>query len=415
MSNSKTSTHHPLSATAPGDPALLRGLTESRFSRREFIRAGAVAAGCLALGPLARAAGTTDWEAWWNRQKPTGELVFANWPYYIDVDAHGGKHPSLDKFTAQTGISVKYREVIQNNASFYAKIAPVLKAGQATGYDIIVMTSTWQLTELMMQSWLVPLWKEKLPDFSRNASRSVVSPSFDKGNRYTVTWQSGFTGIGYNPRLTGRRINSIADLWDPDFAGHVGMMSDNTELGSVGLLKLGIDPATSTPDDWEKAAVALREQKQKGLVRQYYDNSYINALENGDIWICQAWSGDIFQSRSKGFTDLEFVVPAEGAMLWHDNMMIPIGAANPLSALAWMNFYYTPEIAGMVADYVNYVCPVPAAKDYIAGKLNDPHVANSPLVFPTSDMYARAHEFYTFKNYAEFQHWNSIFNPIIQG
>jgi len=415
MSKTKSSTRHPLLNTSAGDPALFRGLTENRVSRRRFLQAGALAAGCLGMGPFAFAAESTDWEDWWKKQKPSGELVFANWPYYIDVDAHSGKHPSLEKFTAQTGISIKYREVIQNNASFYARIAPVLKAGQATGYDIIVLTSTWQLTELMMQNWLIPLWKEKIPNFYKNASQSVISPSFDKGNRYTVTWQSGFTGIGYNPKLTGRKIDSIEDLWDPDFAGHVGMMSDNTELGSVALLKLGIDPVTSTPDDWEKAAAVLREQKQKGLVRQYYDNSYINALENGDIWISQAWSGDIFQSRAKGFGDLEFVVPKEGAMLWHDNMMIPVGAPNPLSALSWMNFYYTPEIAGMVEDYVNYVCPVPAARDYIAGVLKDPDVANSPLVFPTSDMYSKAHDFYTFKTYAEYQRWNSNFNPVIQG
>jgi spermidine/putrescine transport system substrate-binding protein len=415
MSKSKTSTRHEKQNIAAGDPALFRGLTGTRLSRRRFLQASAVGAGLLGLGPLTFAADTTDWDAWWNKQKPTRELVFANWPYYIDVTEHGGKHPSLDKFTADTGISVKYLEVIQNNAPFYAKIAPVLKAGQSIGYDIIVMTSGWQVTELMMQNWLIPLWKEKIPNFYKNASQSVISPSFDKGNKYSLTWQSGFTGIAYNPKLTGRKIDSIDDLWDPDFAGHVGMMSDNTELGSIGMLKLGIDPVTSTPDDWEKAAGVLKEQKQKGLVRQYYDSSYITALENGDIWLSQAWSGDIYQAKAKGYGDLEFVVPREGGMLWHDIMMIPVGARNPLSALAWMNFYYTPEIAGMVEAYVNYICPVPAARDYIAGELNDPQVADSPLVFPTKEMYSRVHEFYTFKNYAEYQHWNSIFNPIIQG
>ncbi len=337
--------------TPPLDPALLRGLTESRLSRRGFMQTSALGLALLGLAPLAAgAAGKVDWDAWWKKQKPTKKLVFANWPYYIDVTDQGKKHPTLDLFTKATGIDVEYREVIQNNAPFYAKIAPVLKAGQSIGYDIIVMTNGWQLTELMMQDWLVPLWKEKLPNFQKYASPSVISPSYDKGNKYTMTWQSGFTGIAYNPKLTKREITSIDDLWDPAFAGHVGMMSDNTELGSLGLLKLGINPATSTPDDWEKAAKALREQKDKGIVRQYYDQSYINALENGDIWISQAWSGDIFQANGKGYKDLKFVVPKQGVMMWHDNMMIPKGAQNPLSALAWMNFYYTPKIAAMVED-----------------------------------------------------------------
>lgn len=417
MSRSPLSDRNALADLAADDPALFRGLTESRLSRRGFLRTAALGAGLLGgLMPLrGYTAAKTDWQAWWQRQKPTKRLVFANWPYYIDVTGHGSKHPTIDEFENLTGISVKYLEVIQDNASFYAKIAPVLKSGEATGYDIIVMSSGWQLTELMMQHWLIPLWKEKIPNFYKNASVNVRSPSYDKGNEFTLTWQSGFTGIAYDPALTGREITSIDDLWDLDFAGHVGMMRDNTELGTCGMLKLGIDPVSSTPDDWKKAAAVLKQQKDKGLVRQYYDSSYITALENGDVWLSQAWSGDIFQANAKGYKNLKFVVPKEGAPLWHDNMMIPLGAKNPLSALTWMNFYYTPMIAGMVEAYVNYICPVPAAKEYIAHRMKDPAVANSPLVFPTKAMYEKAVEFYTFKNYADYQRWNSIFNPIIEG
>ena len=75
----------------------------------------------------------------------------------------------------------------------------------------------------------------------------------------------------------------------------------------------------------------LKKQRDDGLVRQYYDQSYIKALENGDTWIIQAWSGDVFQANAYGYKDLKFIVPKEGVMLWHDNMMIPMGAANPLT------------------------------------------------------------------------------------
>ena len=75
------------------------------------------------------------------------------------------------------------------------------------------------------------------------------------------------------------------------------MMSDDTELGSVGMLALGIDPKTSTPADWERAADLLQKQRDDGIVRQYYDQSYIKALEDGDTWISQAWSGDVFAGQ----------------------------------------------------------------------------------------------------------------------
>jgi hypothetical protein len=187
------------------DPAFIRGLTQPRLSRSNFLRGGAAGLGLLALGAgKASATETKDWPAWWAAQKPTKDFVFANWPYYIDVTSNGSGHPSLDAFTKATGIKVKYLEVIQEIPSFYAKIAPVLKAGQSTGYDIVVITNRWELQELILQNWLTPLPHDKLPNFKKYASPNVVNPSYDPGNKYTAVWQSGFTGIAYNPKLTKR-------------------------------------------------------------------------------------------------------------------------------------------------------------------------------------------------------------------
>jgi spermidine/putrescine transport system substrate-binding protein len=410
---------------APIDPALLRGLTESRYSRRQVLKAaGAGALGislsgflaaCGAAGTNPSTGGTTTAGAvgsaeWWSKQKKTGVLDFGNWPYYIDVTNHGKSHPSLHQFTEATGIKVNYLEDIQNNDSFYAKIAPTLQGGQSTGYDIIVMTNGWYLTELINHKWLIPLDLSLIPNFTKYAGPLFKSPAYDPHNAYTVAWQSGFTGIGYDPNKTGREITSIEDLFDPKFKGHIGMMSDNTELGSVGLLSLGIDPTTSKRSDWSKAADKLKQQRP--LVRQYYDQSYINALERGDIWITQAWSGDIFQANNSGYPHLKFAVPKEGVMHWTDNMAIPIHAKHPRDAVEWMNFYYQPKIAAEVADWVNYITPVPAAKPILLKE--DPTVGKSPLVFPTKAMTAKAHDYYTFKDYNDFQAWNSTFNPIIQ-
>ncbi len=406
------------------DPALLRGLTEPRFTRRQALKVGGAGAGALSIGALLSACGvagtannsskssSVGTAAWWKKQKQAGILDFANWPLYIDT-SHG-KHPSLEQFTKATGIKVNYFEVIQDNAPFYAQISPTLRSGQSIGYDIVVMTSnSWQLTEMLnINKWAVPLDHSQLPNFAKYASPLVTSPGYDPGNKYTAAWQSGFTGIAYNPQLTGREITSVHDLWDPKFKGHVGMMSDNTELGSLGMLALGIDPQHSTVSDWHKAAKLLNQQKASGLVRQYYDQSYIKALENGDTWITQAWSGDIYQANNSGYPHLKFVVPKEGVMIWTDNMLIPLHAKHPVDALKWMNFYYQPKVAAEVADWVDYITPVPDAKPILVKQ--DPAVGKSPLVFPTAAMNKKVHQYYNFKNYNEFQTWNNIFNPIIQ-
>jgi spermidine/putrescine transport system substrate-binding protein len=397
------------------DPALLRGLTQPRVSRRGLLGgaaaagAGLLLAGCGIRGTIGTAE-QVNWRKYWAKQHKQGVLNFANWPLYIDQEH--GHTKSLELFTKATGIKVNYEAVIQNNAPFYATIAPQLRAHENTGYDIVVITNGWELTEMINNGFLVELDHSRLPNFARYASRSVKDPNYDPGNRFTVVWQTGFTGIAYNSKIIDRPITSFKDLLDPKFKGHVGMMSDNTEVGSAGMLALGINPATSTPKDWKRAAEWLL--KQRSLVSGYYDQSYIQYLENGDTWISQAWSGDVFQANASGYKHLKYVVPKEGQMIWHDNMMIPRQASHPVDALEWMNFYYTPKIAAIVEDWVNYVCPVPKARQYVDKVLQDPAVANSPLVFPPKSIYSRSHNYALFDNYDVYQQWNDIFNPVIE-
>lgn len=401
--------------------AMMRGLTEARLSRRSMLRGVAGGAGMLAVASLLSACGIKgsvasqaqnkiNWTKYWAEHKKTGHLNFANWPLYID-ETHG-KSESLELFTKATGIQVNYQPVIQNNAPFYATVSPELRAHESTGYDIVVMTNGWELTEMIDNGFVNELDHSRLPNFAKYGAASVKNPNYDPGNKHSLVWQTGFTGIAYNTKLITRPITSFSDLLDPAFKGHVGMMSDNTELGSAAMLALGIEPSTSTPADWRRATGWLK--KQEPLVAGYYDQSYIDKLQNGDTWITQAWSGDIFQAILSGNKHLRFVTPKEGQMIWHDNMMIPRQAQNPVDALEWMNFYYTPKIAAIVEDWVNYVCPVPDAKAYIRDVLKDAAVAGSPLVFPQASIDKLSHNFYVYKNYDEYQEWNDTFNPIIQ-
>jgi spermidine/putrescine transport system substrate-binding protein len=393
-----------------GSPAVVGGLSR----RRLFARAGAVA-GALAAAPILAACAETTRpaavgsSAWWAGQRRTGQLTFANWPLYIDYENRLKDRPTLNQFSRHTGIEVTYEEVIEDNQPFFAEIEPRLQAGKPLGYDLMVLTNGWQLTQLIEHGWLVELDHSLLGNFTAYAAPWAKNPNYDPGNRYTIPWQSGFTGIAYNAQAIRREITSIKDLWDPAFRGRIGMMSDNTDLGTAGLLNLGIDPATSTRADWRAAAALL--EKQRPLVRGYYDQHYIDALQNGTTWISQAWSGDIFQANASGYPHLRFVVPKEGMMYWTDNLMIPVGAANPLSAIHWMNFYYQPRIASEVAAWVEFVSPVPRARHKLRSSV--PGVAHSNLVFPTPAMAAKTREYPTYRTRGEYDAWNALFDPII--
>jgi spermidine/putrescine transport system substrate-binding protein len=399
------------------------------YSRRNALRLGGLGAAALGLaacgvqGAAPKQQTTSQAlsaaQKFWKDQKPTKHVNFANWALYIDPS-----HDTLKQFTAATGITVTYSEVIQDDPSFFAKVNPILRAGQNSGYDIMVITDGLEFGELVQLGEVTPLDQSKMTNFYKYAGKSYQKRTYDPGNVYSVPWASGSTGIAWNPKYIKTPPTSLVDLWNPAYAGHVGMMSDTQEIANFGLLKLGINPETSTETDWKAAADELLKQKNGHIVRKYYDQGYIDALSKGDTWISMAWSGDIFQQNLSSGTNLQFIVPKEGGTLWTDNMMIPKQAANPVAAMQLIDWFYKPEIAAMLTEAIEYISPVPSVQAIIkadaakAAKPDDKQtlleVADSPLVWLTAADYARLKSYVpiTAKTSVTF---NSIFQPVVAG
>jgi spermidine/putrescine transport system substrate-binding protein len=409
----------------PIDPVRARGLTQRRLGRRAALRVGGLSAAGLALAAcgvegraVASASAAPDAIAnFWANKTKTGHLYFANWPLYMDP-----KKPELAKFTQQTGIQVTYQEVIQDDTEWFAKIQPQLVQNRGIGYDLMVVTNGVPFSELKDQGFLAPLDHTKLPNFTANVGDKYKHETFDDGNVYSLPWASGATGIAYHPDKVTKPPTKIADLWKPAYKGKVGMMANTQELGNFAMLKLGIDPEKSTKADWQRAAQELKNQRDAGIVRKYYDQGYIDDLGKGNISLCMAWSGDVFQKNLSDGTNLQFVVPEEGGTLWTDSMMIPITAASPVDAITLMDFFYTPKIAASLTEFINYITPVPAAQAVIrsdaaaassaSDKATLKAVAASPLVFPTAAEYAKLHYYRAFRTTAERTDYEQIFNPI---
>ncbi|MFG1707700.1 spermidine/putrescine ABC transporter substrate-binding protein [Nonomuraea sp. M3C6] len=387
-------------------------------TRRDFFRvtgfsaAGLALAACGVQGQKAAPPKADAVKDFWSKQTKHGKVVFANWPEYMPED----KAP-LEKFKKDTGISYEYKEVIQENAEFFGKADPVLRAGQSLGYDIVVMTNGVQLQHMIELGYATPLDHAQLPNFQANAGQKYKERAYDPGNKYTVPYTSGVTGIAYNTDYVKDDITSIESLFDAKYKGRVGMMADAQEIGNFGMFALGIDPEKSTEADWKKAGDKLKAQREAGIVRKYYDQSYIDAVSKGDVWLSMAWSGDVFQRQLAG-EPVKFVVPEEGGTIWTDNMLIPKGAANPVDALMLMDYLYQPAVAAELDEFIQYVTPIPAVQDLLREKaktakgedkkaLED--MADSSLMFPTEADYAKLRSYTKLTTQQE-----QVFNPIFQ-
>ena len=392
----------------------------SGLSRRSFLRAAGLGAGALSLSAILAACadegdgGTQTPEAYdWTKQQQAGTVTFVNWPLYIDKAKVNGEvvHPTLTAFTDATGIDVEYQELIQDYGSFFGKIEPQLRTGAPTGFDLIVMGYPKWLPLMMSRGFLVPLEHSFLQNFERHAAQKYKEATYDPGNAWSIPYQSGITGIGYNIEMTGRELTSVQELFNPEFEGKVGMFRDTEDTPNMALIASGVNPPDATEDDWQKAADLLIKQRDDGIVRQYFGQGYIGALQSGEVALSLAWSADVLQSINSGYENLRFVVPDESGLLWTDSMVIPIGAAHPVDAITLMDFFFRPPIAAMLTSWIQNVSPVPEAQQILRDQ-GDP-VADNPLVFPTEEMYARMRGYRVLEG-EEQDRWDDLFLAIYQ-
>ena len=361
-----------------------------RISRRVFLRRAAASGSILTVPGLLAAcggggsspAGTSSTEA----HKLAKTLHFSNWTLYIDVKK--GKHPSLEQFQKQYGVHVDYREDINDNASFFSTIQPDLSRGQSTGRDIIVMTDNSRYQALLVQKgWVEKLDKSAIPNI-KNLVPQQRNPSWDPNREHSLPWQSGFTGIGWNEKLTDP-VTSMGDLLgNKKLKGKVGLLTEFSDTLALVMAYNGDDPSHITDKTFNKAIDTIQKAVHAGQIRQFYGNDYASALSSGDLIATMAWSGDIVQLQADN-SHLKWQLPVDGGDIWTDNMLIPKGG-DVYTASVYMNFVYQPKIAAEIEDYVNYICPVVGADKVL--ERTDPEVAHNTLIFPTQKMLDNARQ-----------------------
>ncbi len=200
-----------------------------------------------------------------------------------------------------------------------------------------------------------------------NLRADLQNPAWDPTGEYSLPWQTGFAGIAYNIDVTGRELTSVEDLFDPEFAGKVGALTEMRDTIGLLLLAQGIDISTLTT--FEEAAPAfeqLEKAKDDGQIRRFHGNDYFDDLSNGNFAATIGWSGDV-ASLARDNPAVRFVFPETGATAWADTMVVPKGATNVDAAAQWMNFVYDPVQAAQITAWVGYVSPVDGVREELGG------------------------------------------------
>jgi len=310
-------------------------------------------------------------------------VKFANWTAYLDFDDKTKTYPTLEAFQKLTGITATYSEDIEDNETYATKILPQLQAKQDIDRDIFVFTD-WMANRMIQQGFVQPLELIRMHNAS-NLRPILQDVSFDPGRNHSLTWQSGFAGIGYHKGKVGRELKTLDDLWAPDLKGKVTALLEFRDTVGLIMLRQGVDISQPfTEAQFQTGVDEVSKQLANGQIRRIKGNSYLQDLTSGNAIAGIVWSGDIAQLQTNTKDDnWTFVLPESKGTLWSDNMMVPITSRHRRNAQRLMDYYYDPLVAAKVAAYVAYICPVQGAQEQM--KKVDPTLVDDPMIFPTEE------------------------------
>ncbi len=306
------------------------------------------------------------------------QVNFLNWAEYIDPDV-------ITNFQNQTGITI--------NQSFFDgsdMLKAKLMAG-GSGYDLTVPALSDMIQEIPAGVFQ-PLDKSQLPNYKYiDPAIYRIATKVDPGNTYGVVYMYGTTGVSYNPDLIKRELGNDApvDQWkilfDPKYLSKlqdcgVAFLDEPVQVFGLTLHYLGLDPNSTNPADYYKAADYLMKIR-KYLI--YFDNNrYITDLAAGNICIAMGYSGDTMRAKANAeqmhaAIQVEYALPKGGAPIWFDMLAIPKNAPHVAATLKFINYLMDPKVAALNSNFLYQPSALINMRQYY-----DPLLLRTPGMLP---------------------------------
>ncbi|MBC7906027.1 MAG: polyamine ABC transporter substrate-binding protein [Rhodospirillaceae bacterium] len=315
----------------------------------------------------------------------TKVLNVYNWSDYIAKD-------TLEKFTKETGINVKYDTYGDNEV-----LDTKLMAGKS-GYDVVFPSASPFFAAQVKAGIYQKLDLSKIPN-AAGVDKDVLAnlAKVDAGNAHGLPYMMAATGIGYNIDKVKKLypdapLDSWKILFDPAEVSKlkacgVAMLDTPTEAVPAMLVYQGKDPHAQTPEALSAAMDALMPVRPS--LRYVNSEKYRADLANGDICLTQGYVGDLVQSRmrakeAKKSQNIGIVIPKEGALVNIDIMAVPVDAPHPAEALAFINFILRPDIIAAITNETGYANAVPASLAHV-----DEAIKTDPVIYPPADVKAK--------------------------
>jgi spermidine/putrescine-binding protein len=320
----------------------------------------------------------------------TGNLVMLDWSGY-----------ELPEFWKQ--FATQYPEVkvdysfLSESAEAYAKIQ--------SGFEADLVHPCNNYWKIMVDENLVqPLdtsklshWKDINPDLAKQGEFN--------GKQYWAPWDWGFESMLVRKDLVKTVPSSWADLWNPEYKGHIALYDSGESAHVITALALGLDPWNTTPAQDEQIKQKLLELMPNVLTVWSSQSDLDQQIASGDVWIAaNAWNASYIKLLGDG-VDVVYTDPKEGRAGYLCGFAIPTNSKNYDLALAMIDAYLAPDSQAYLANEYAYGIVNDAAVSLV-----DPKMAEQ-LSLNDKDVIART-IFYKYISTEQRQSWTDMWSEV---
>lgn len=288
------------------------------------------------------------------------ELILYNWVEYMPQSV-------MDAFEKEYDVKVKYVAYESQE-----EVAEAIQSGKI--FDLVVLGPEF-IPQLAQENLLKPIDYRNIPNF-KNVSANFRDLAFDPGNQYSVPFHWGTTGILVRTDLVKQPITSWGDLWDPEFAGKVGIFPIARSVIPITLKTLGYSANSENPAELEIVRQKLLELKPNAVMISNMESSVVPMLESGKVEIAYGWAYDAMLAQESSLP-IQYIIPREGTILWTDHFFVPANAKNPRGAELFINFILRPEVAAEIVNESYYPMAVDGTEPFVL-----PEILHNPVIFP---------------------------------
>ncbi|HEV2673163.1 MAG TPA: extracellular solute-binding protein [Aliidongia sp.] len=337
------------------------------ITRRRFVQGMGAGATLAGLGPAlvgkAQAAG--------------GPVVVGTW---------GGDYQNLmDQYIAQPIMApIGYQIVFDSGLDTARKTKLLAEHPLPRGsMDVVALTHSGSY-EMWKNDTLAELDLKKMPNFSHVIDK-LRTP-------YSVPHIYTGRVILYNPKFVKDKPTSYADLWNPAYAGKVGVIDIQyqTTIESAAMISGG------TMSNYEPGKAKLLELKKAGVKIYPTNEAMASALKTEEVWMCIMWKARGVMWQNAGIP-IEMANPKEGIVLYVSDQVMAKNARNKDGAYAWLNGLLEPSAQVQFARGMGYNPTV--------NNVDIPADLKARIDFPADVTYINQDQDYLAKNDGALKDW----------